>query len=88
MKSDLIVSLQVLVLLFLLQLLPACNASDSVSHYEHNDSATGARINKEHARAPPLPDTVHLPSDTARDSLSRRSIAPPGNADTSKLNLK
>lgn len=88
MKSDLISWLQVLALLFLLQLLPACNASDSVSHYEDTDSATGPRIDKEHAQAPPLPDTVHLPSDTARDSLSRRSIAPPGSTDTSKLNLK
>ncbi|WP_118972970.1 hypothetical protein [Taibaiella koreensis] len=69
-------------------LLQACNASDSVSHYESNDSASGPRIDKEQQQAPPLPDTFQAPADTARDSISRRSIAPPGTTDTSKLNMQ
>jgi len=73
---------------FCILLLAACNASDSVSHYEQSDSATGPRIDYEHEQAPPLVDTYQTPADTARDSLSRRSIAPPGATDTSKLNIQ
>lgn len=65
----------------------ACNASDTVSHYEDTDSAAGPRIDKEHQEAPPVPDTFFTPADTARDSLSRRSIVPPGETDTSALNI-
>jgi hypothetical protein len=68
----------------LLVLLTACQASDSVNNYENTDSAHGPRIDKEHLQAPP--DTTTLPPKK-RDSASLR-VPPPGETDTTKLNIK
>lgn len=68
----------------LLILLMACQASDSVNNYENTDSAHGPRIDKEHLQAPP--DTT-LPAPKRRDSASLR-VPPPGETDTTKLNIK
>ena len=69
----------------LLLLLAACNASDSASDYENTDSAYGPRIDKEHLEAPPVKDTAITPKK--RDSASLR-VSPPGETDTTKLNIK
>jgi hypothetical protein len=69
----------------LLLLFAACQASDSVNNYENTDSAHGPRIDKEHAQAPP--DTTPPTAPKKRDSASLR-VPPPGETDTSKLNIK
>lgn len=66
-------------------LLTACQASDSASDYENADSAHGPRINKEHLHAPPVKDTDTAPQK--RDSASL-STPPPGETDTTKLNIQ
>jgi len=63
----------------------ACNATDSVNHYEDTDSATGPRIDKEHLQAPP--DTTTIQPKKYRDSASLR-VQPPGETDTSRLNMQ
>jgi hypothetical protein len=70
---------------FLWLLLLACNASDSVSNYESEDTASGPRIDKEHLKAPP--DTTSDTLKKTRDSASLR-VPPPGETDTSKLNVQ
>lgn len=69
----------------LLLLLTACNASDSASDYEDTDSAHGPRIDREHLLAPPVKDTATTPKK--RDSASIR-VPPPGETDTTKLNIR
>ncbi|MFA6059458.1 MAG: hypothetical protein WC756_14725 [Taibaiella sp.] len=69
----------------LLLFLTACNASDKASDYEDTDSAHGPRIDKEHMQAPPVKDTATTPKK--RDSASLR-VSPPGETDTTKLNIQ
>jgi hypothetical protein len=69
----------------LLLFLIACHASDSSSDYENSDSVSGPRIDKEHLQSPPVKDTATTPKK--RDSASLR-IPPPGETDTSKLNIQ
>ena len=69
-----------------LLLLLSCNATDSVNHYENKDSsAPGARIDQEHLNAPA--DTTGNKPKKKRDSSSLR-VPPPGETDTTKLNIQ
>lgn len=71
--------------LILLATIMSCNATDSVNHYESDDTASGPRISKEHLLAPP--DTTSHPKKKRRDSTSLR-IPPPGVTDTTSLNIQ